>query len=160
MQNQYAKPVDNNPQMKSFTFSNCLLTTLLLAMISAGVAYLGLAISRVIMDTPLYESTGNGALFNISSTKYAVTAAIIGALASLFLFMLISFRFPATSQLFGALLFIGTALATIVPLTTDHGTSWKIAIALTNFLIGITISIVLIQVSHRYAVDSPDRTYA
>jgi hypothetical protein len=145
---QTSRPVD------TLTVTNCLLTTLLVGLIAAGMSYVGLAFSRFLMSTPIFEPTGDGGLLNTAGSQYALLTALVAALATVLLFTLIALDFPATPQLFGALLFVGTAAVTVAPLTLDRPDSWKIALALTNLITGIVVSTVLMGVEARYGGES------
>jgi hypothetical protein len=116
---------------------------LLAGVVAAGVAIVGLLIARGIFDIRVFVPRGDHALVNPTSMWYAGAAFVAAVLATGLLYLLLVATAPAPFAFFSWIVGLATAIAVIVPFTTNAALESQIATATINLAIGITLLSVL-----------------
>jgi hypothetical protein len=129
---------------------------LMAGVVAAGVALVGLLIIRGIFHVHVFIPSNDNSLVNPSSAWYAVASFVAALIATGLLFVMIPFA-PQPFQFFTWIVGLATAVAVLTPFTTDAFVSAKIATALLNLAIGLTILTLVSSVgrSATYTVGEP-----
>ena len=108
------------------------------AVVAALVAVVGVLICRGLFDIPLLAPTREGALGDTSTARLAGLAAVAALLATGLMHLLL-LTTPRPGRFFTWIMVLATLIAGILPLLTDAEASSRIATALINRSIGITV---------------------
>lgn len=127
---------------------------LLSGVVAAGVAIVGLLVARGIFDIRVFVPRGDRALFNPTSMWYAGAAFVAAILAAALLYLLLVATAPAPFAFFAWIVGLATAIAVIVPFTTNAALESQVATAAINLAIGITLLSILPLVG-RSALQAP-----
>lgn len=111
---------------------------LMAGVVAAGVALVGLLIARGIFHVHVFVPAHEDVLINASSAWYAVVSFLVALAATALLFAMIPFA-PQPFTFFTWIVGLATAVAVLTPFTTGAFVSAKIATALLNLAIGLTI---------------------
>jgi Family of unknown function (DUF6069) len=117
------------------------------AVVAALAALVGILIARGLAHVAILAPVGDGAWGNASTAVYVVLSAVCGLLATGLLHFLMATT-PRASQFFGWIMGLLTVVAMVIPLSLVVNTQDKIATALLNLLIGLAVTIPLVNVSH------------
>jgi hypothetical protein len=121
------------------------------ALVSAGVAVVGLLIARGVFDTPVLIRDSNGALVNANTWRYALAAAV-SALAATGLMHLLLLYAPNPRMFFVWIVGLGTAAAAVAPFTTSASTASQLAVGAINLAIGAAVMTTILGVSRSSGV--------
>src|SRR6266536_3413244 len=129
---------------------------LMAGVVAAGVALVGLLVIRGIFHVHVFVPSNDDSLVNPSSAWYALASFVVALIATGLLFVMIPFA-PQPFQFFTWIVGLATAVAVLTPFTTDAFVSAKIATALLNLAIGLTILTLVSSVgrSATYTVGEP-----
>lgn len=116
------------------------------AVVAALAALVGILIARGLAHVAILAPQGDGAWGNASTWAYVVLSAVSGLLATGLLHFLLATT-PRASQFFGWIMGLLTVVAIVIPLSLLASTDNRIATALLNLLIGLSITIPLVNVS-------------
>lgn len=116
---------------------------LLAGVVAAGVAIVGLLIVRGIFDIRVFVPRGERGLFTPTSMWYAGAAFVAAVLATALLYLLLVATVPAPFTFFSWIVGLATAIAVIVPFTTNAAIESKIATTAINLAIGISLLSIL-----------------
>ncbi|HVV21373.1 MAG TPA: DUF6069 family protein [Pseudonocardiaceae bacterium] len=117
------------------------------AVVAALAALVGILIARGLAHVAILAPRGDGAWGNASTWAYVVLSAVAGLLATGLLHFLMVTT-PRASQFFGWIMGLLTVVAMVIPLSLVVSTDNKVATALLNLLIGLAITVPLVNVSH------------
>jgi hypothetical protein len=117
------------------------------AVVAALAALVGILIARSLAHVAILAPEGDGAWGNASTVVYVVLSAVCGLLATgLLHFLLVTT--PRASQFFGWIMGLLIVVAMVIPLSLVVNTDDKVATALLNLLIGLAVTIPLVNVAH------------
>jgi hypothetical protein len=128
---------------------------LLAGVVAAGVAIVGLLVARGIFDIRVFVPRGDRALVNPTSMWYAGAAFAAALLATALLYLLLVSTAPGPFTFFMWIVGLATAIAVIVPFTTNAALESQAATAAINLAIGLTVLSVVSTVGR-----SAQRTHA
>jgi hypothetical protein len=109
------------------------------ALVAALVAVVGLLIARGLFDVAVLAPKGRGIWGNANTLTYALIAAA-AALGATGLAHLLCVTTPTPGQFFGWIMALVTLIAIVLPLTLSVVLEAKVATALINLAIGLTIT--------------------
>jgi hypothetical protein len=110
---------------------------LLAGVVAAGVAVVGLLIARGILDIAVLVQK-DGKLVNANTWWYA-GAAFLAAIVATGLLHLLLMSAPQPYRFFGWIVGLATAIAALLPYTTDAELSSKVVTSVLNLAIGLSI---------------------
>ncbi|HEX3790831.1 MAG TPA: DUF6069 family protein [Pseudonocardiaceae bacterium] len=116
------------------------------AVVAALAALVGILIARGIAHVAILAPKGDGAWGDASTVTYVVLAAVCGLLATGLLHFLLATT-PRATQFFGWIMSLLTVVAMVIPLSVITDTDDKVATALLNLLIGVAITVPLVNIS-------------
>ena len=111
---------------------------LVTAVVAALVAVVGVLIARGLFDVPVLAPTGEGALGNASTARLALLAAV-AAVAATGLMHLLLVSTPRPFRFFTWIVSLLTLVAALAPFLTDADLDTKVATAVINLAIGLSI---------------------
>lgn len=117
------------------------------AIVAALAALVGILIARGLAHVAILAPQGDGAWGNASTVVYVILSAVCGLLATGLLHFLLATT-PRASQFFGWIMGLLIVVAMVIPLSLVVNTDDKIATALLNLLIGLAVTVPLVNVSH------------
>lgn len=117
------------------------------AVVAGLAALVGILIARTLAHVAILAPVGDGAWGNASTVVYVVLSAVCGLLATGLLHFLMVTT-PRASQFFGWIMGLLIVVSMVIPLGLVVNTDDKIATALLNLLIGLAVTIPLVNVSH------------
>lgn len=116
------------------------------AVVAALAALVGILIARGLAHVAILSPKGAGAWGDASTWAYVILSAVCGLLATgLLHFLLVTT--PRASQFFGWIMGLLTIVAIVIPLSLLADMNDKIATALLNLLIGLAVTIPLVNVA-------------
>ena len=116
------------------------------AVVAALAALVGILIARGLAHVAILAPQGAGAWGDASTWAYVILSAVCGLAATgLLHFLLVTT--PRASQFFGWIMGLLTIVAMVIPLSLIADTNDKIATALLNLLIGLAVTIPLVNVA-------------
>lgn len=118
------------------------------AVVAALIAAVGVVIVRGVLDIPVLAPKDSGT-FGDASTGGLALAAAGGALVATALIHLLLISTPRPFAFFGWIVALVTALAAIMPFTSEASTESKIATAVIVVIIGIAIGTLVSGVARR-----------
>lgn len=116
------------------------------AVVAALAALVGILIARGLAHVAILAPKGAGAWGDASTTTYVILSGV-AALAATGLLHFLLVTTPRATQFFGWIMVLLTAVAMVLPLSLVVDTNSKIATALLNLLIGLAITIPLVNVA-------------
>jgi hypothetical protein len=117
------------------------------AVVAALAALVGILIARGLAHVAILAPKGAGTWGSASSTVYVILSAVIALIATgLLHFLLITT--PRATKFFQWIMGLLIVVAIVVPLSLVVNTDDKIATALLNLLIGLAITVPLVNVSY------------
>ncbi len=116
------------------------------AVVAALAALVGILIARGLAHVAILAPQGDGAWGNASTWAYVVLSAVVGLAATGLLHFLLSTT-PRAAQFFGWIMGLLTVVAMVIPLSLIADTNNKVATALLNLLIGLAVTIPLVNVA-------------
>jgi hypothetical protein len=128
------------------------------ALVAALVAIVGILLARGVFDVPVLAPEGEGTWGDSDTWRYAAYAAV-AALVAMGLMHLLILSTPRPGRFFGWIITLATLIGVITPFTTDASTASKVATALINLALGITIGALVSGVARaatRYTPQRPD----
>jgi len=128
---------------------------LMVAIVVAGVAVVGLMVARGIADVPVLVRK-DGELVNAETWWYAA-AAFAGALVATGLLNVLLLWSPRPYLFFGWIIGLATAVAALLPFTFDAELAAKVATCVVNLAIGVCTGSILAGVG-RSAAQVRDET--
>lgn len=108
------------------------------AVVAALVVVVGVLICRGLLDIPLLAPTREGAFGGTSTARLAGLAAVAALLATGLMHLLL-LTTPRPGRFFTWIMALATLIAAILPLLADAEASSRIATALINLSLGVTI---------------------
>jgi hypothetical protein len=114
---------------------------LMVAIVAAGVAVVGLIVARGIADVPVLVKK-DGQLVNADTWWYAA-AAFVGALVATGLLHMLLLFAPRPYLFFGWIIGLATAAAALLPYTFDAELAAKVATSAINLAIGVCTGSIL-----------------
>lgn len=117
------------------------------AVVAALAALVGILIARGLAHVAILAPVGDGAWGNASTVIYVILSAVVGLLATGLLHFLMATT-PRASQFFGWIMGLLIVVAMVIPLSLVVNMDDKIATALLNLLIGLAVTLPLVNVSH------------
>jgi hypothetical protein len=117
------------------------------AVVAALAALVGILIARGLAHVAILAPEGAGAWGNASSTAYVILSAVAALLATGLLHFLMVTT-PRGTQFFGWIMGLLIVISMVIPLSLVVNMDDKIATALLNLLIGLAITIPLVNISH------------
>jgi Family of unknown function (DUF6069) len=109
-------------------------------------------------DVPVLAPEGEGAWGDADTWRYAAYSAV-GALVAVGLMHLLLLSTPRPGRFFSWIITLATLVGVLAPFTTDASTASKVATALINLALGVTIGALVSGVARaatRYAPQRPD----
>lgn len=117
------------------------------AVVAALAALVGILIARTLAHVAILAPMGDGAWGDASTVVYVVLSAVCGLLATGLLHFLLATT-PRASQFFGWIMGLLIVVSIVIPLGLVVNMDDKIATAALNLLIGLAITVPLVNVSH------------
>lgn len=117
------------------------------AVVAALAALVGILIARGLAHVAILAPQGEGAWGDASTWAYVVLSAVVGLAATGLLHFLLSTT-PRASQFFGWIMGLLTVVAMVIPLSLIAETDAKVATALLNLLIGLAVTVPLVNVAN------------
>ncbi|HVW41168.1 MAG TPA: DUF6069 family protein [Amycolatopsis sp.] len=117
------------------------------AVVSALVAIVGILIARGIAGVGILAPKGSGLWGNANTATYAVVAAV-AALVATGLFHLLALATPKPATFFGWIMVLLTLIAVVLPLSLSASLDNRIATALLNLVIGLVMTLLLLNLSN------------
>jgi hypothetical protein len=117
------------------------------AVVAALAALVGILIARGLAHVAVLAPQGAGTWGSASSTAYVILSAVAALLATGLLHFLMVTT-PRATQFFGWIMGLLIVIAMVIPLSLVVNMDDKIATALLNLLIGLAITIPLVNVSY------------
>jgi hypothetical protein len=112
------------------------------AAVAALVAAVGLLIARGLFDVAVLAPKGDGIWGDADTLTYALIAAA-AALGATGLALLLGVTTPTPGRFFGWIMALVTLIAIVLPLTLSVTLEAKVATALINLAIGLTITVLV-----------------
>lgn len=128
------------------------------ALVAALVAVVGILLARGVFDVPVLAPEGEGTWGDADTGKYAAYSAV-AALVAVGLMHVLLLSTPRPVWFFGWIITLATLVGVIAPFVTDASTASKVATALINLALGVTIGMLVSGVARaatRYAPQRPD----
>jgi Family of unknown function (DUF6069) len=116
------------------------------ALVAALVAIVGILLARGVFDVPVLAPEGEGAWGDADTGKYAVYSAV-GALIAVGIMHLLILYTPRPVRFFGWIISLATLVGVLAPFATDASTASKVATALINLALGVTIGFLVTGVA-------------
>ena len=117
------------------------------AVVSALVAVVGILIARGIAGVGILAPKGSGLWGNANTVTYALVSAA-AALVATGLFHLLALATPKPATFFGWIMVLLTLIAVVLPLSLDVSLDNRIATALLNLVIGLVMTLLLLNLSN------------
>jgi hypothetical protein len=114
------------------------------ALVAALVAIVGILIARGLADVAILAPKGSGLWGNANTATYAIVSAVV-ALAATGLMHLLAVATPKPTVFFGWIMVLLTLIAVVLPLSLSVSLDTRIATALLNLIIGLTITLLVIS---------------
>jgi hypothetical protein len=116
------------------------------AVVAALAALVGILIARGLAHVAILAPQGDGAWGDASTWAYVVLSAVCGLVATgLLHFLLVTT--PRAGQFFGWIMGLLTVVAMVIPLSLLADMNNRVATALLNLLIGLAVTIPLVNVA-------------
>ncbi|MBP2328615.1 hypothetical protein JOF56_009000 [Kibdelosporangium banguiense] len=116
------------------------------AVVAALLAVVGILIARGLLDVAVLAPKGEGAWGNANTLTYSLVSAGC-ALVAAGLMHLLLVTTPNATRFFGSIMVLLTLVAVVLPLSLDVRLESRIFTAVLNFLIGLTITLLLLGVA-------------
>jgi uncharacterized protein YhhL (DUF1145 family) len=126
------------------------------ALVAALVAVAGILLARGVFDVPVLAPKGKGAWGDADTVKYAGFAALAALVAVGLMHLLILFT-PRAGMFFGWIVALATLVGVFAPFAIDASTASKVATALINLALGLTIGVLVSQVARSSTRDAARR---
>jgi Family of unknown function (DUF6069) len=127
------------------------------ALVAALVAIVGILLARGVFDVPVLAPEGEGAWGDADTGRYAVYSAIAALVAVGLMHLLILYT-PRPLRFFGWIISLATLVGVLAPFATDASVASKVATALINLALGVTIGSLVSGVARaatRYGTQRP-----
>ncbi|NUT52589.1 MAG: hypothetical protein HOV94_35680 [Saccharothrix sp.] len=120
--------------------------------LAAGLtAVVGILVIRWLLDVPVLAPRGDGAWGNANTLTYALVTAAV-ALAATALVQLLAATTPNYTRFFNWIMMLVTAIAVVLPLSLGASLGSRIATAVLNLVLGLSITSALGGVARRATV--------